>query len=395
MSQQGGGARKRGRTGYTTGSCAAAGARAALRAVATKDCTAGRVAITIPRGGAITIPIKECTRLGDGRARCVVTKDGGDDPDVTHGADIVVDLYVTSSPGEIGIDGGEGVGTVTKPGLGLEIGRPAINPVPKKMIVQNLREEASAGQFWESRGVRVVVSVPRGRELGPRTDNPRLGIIGGISILGTSGIVVPFSTASYAASIRQSLDVAAAMGEDVVVLTTGGRSEEFARRAIARAGGGGGTGARREAGGLPDHCFVQMGDFAGYSVRESARRSAHFQKVYVAGFVGKLAKMATGVRQTHVKGSKVDMKFLAGLAAGAGAPDGVVRAITRANTARHVSEIISGAGCAPRFFEMLCAEVHRHMRSHAKNDDIAIEVVLLGFDGSVLARAGGAQRKPT
>jgi len=386
MSQGGGAQQKQGRTGYTTGSCATAGARAALRAVTTKDRTAGSIIITIPRGDTIAIPIKECTRLGDDRARCVITKDGGDDPDVTHGADIIVDLYVTSSPGEIEIDGGEGVGTVTKPGLGLEIGKPAINPVPKKMIVQNLREEAAV-PFWESRGVRVVVSVPKGRELGPKTDNPRLGIIGGISILGTSGIVIPFSTASYAASIRQNLDVAAAMGENVIVLTTGGRSEEFARRAIAREGGNGTSAKQKEAPALPDHCFVQMGDFAGYSVRESAKRSAHFQKVYVVGFVGKLAKMATGVKQTHVKGSKVDMKFLAGLAAGAGAPDDIVRVITKANTARHVSEIISGAECAPRFFEMLCAEVHRHMKNHAQSE-IAIEVVLFGFDGGILARAG-------
>lgn len=385
---QGGDARKQ-RTGYTTGSCATAGARAALRAVVTGDCAAGSMEITIPRGDTIIIPIKECTRTGDDRARCVITKDGGDDPDVTHGADIVVDLHVTGRPGEIEIGGGEGVGVVTKPGLGLEIDKPAINPVPKRMIVQNLREEA-ASPFWESRGIRAVISVPKGRELAPRTDNPRLGIIGGISILGTSGIVIPFSTASYAAAIRQNLDVAAAMGEDTIVLTTGGRSEEFARSVIARGSGSDGTDAKQEeeAPVLPDHCFVQMGDFAGYSVRESAKRSAHFQKVYVVGFVGKLAKMATGVKQTHVKGSKVDMKFLAGLAAGAGAPDDVVRAITKANTARHVSEIISGAECAPKFFEMLCAEVHRHMKNHAKNDDIAIEVVLFGFDGSILARAG-------
>ncbi|MCE2498148.1 MAG: cobalt-precorrin-5B (C(1))-methyltransferase [Nitrosopumilaceae archaeon] len=382
---QGGGAQKQ-RTGYTTGSCAAAGARAALRAAITGDCTAGSMAITIPRGDTIPVPIKECTRTGDDRARCVITKDGGDDPDVTHGADIVVDLYVTGRPDEIEIDGGEGVGVVTKPGLGLEIGKPAINPVPKRMIVQNLREEA-AGSFWDSRGIRVVISVPRGRELGPRTDNPRLGIIGGISILGTSGIVIPFSTASYAASIRQNLDVAAAMGEDTIVLTTGGRSEEFARNAVARGSDDDDTGAKQKASRLPDHCFVQMGDFAGYSVRESAKRSAHFRKVYVVGFVGKLAKMATGVKQTHVKGSKVDMKFLSGLAAGAGAPDDVVRAITKANTARHVSEIMSGLECAPGFFEMLCAEVHKHMKNHAQSD-IAIEVVLFGFDGSILARAG-------
>lgn len=373
MNGSSGGSGERGRrTGYTTGSCAAAAARAALRAVVTRE-PVSKTDVTLPRGGSIAIPVESCELGADGRCRCTVIKDGGDDPDVTHGAEIIVDLSVTDRPGAIEIGGGEGVGTVTKPGLGLEIGKPAINPVPKKMIIQNLRKEGTA-EFWAAHGASAVISVPRGRELGPRTDNPRLGIIGGISILGTSGIVIPFSTASYAASIRQSLDVAAAMGEHAVVLTTGGRSEEFARRAMPK---------------MPDHCYIQMGDFVGYSVRECAKRAGQFEKAYVVGFIGKLAKMATGVRQTHVKGSKVDMRFLAGLAEEAGAPPDVTSEIRGANTARHVAEIISDSECAPGFFELVCRNVHRHMAGHAQSGDIAIEVVLLDFEGAVLARAGG------
>lgn len=357
------------RTGYTTGSCAAAGARAALRAVTTQNAIQS-IEITLPRGSTITIPVTKC-EIGSDCCTCTIIKDGGDDPDVTHGAEIVVDLNITDKSGVIEISGGRGVGTVTKPGLGLEIGGPAINPVPRKMIEQNLREEAVKQGLLNTRGAAVMVSVPRGAELAPRTDNPRLGIIGGISILGTSGIVIPFSTASYAASIRQNLDVAVAMEENTIVLTTGGRSEEFARGVFSD---------------LADHCFVQMGDFVGYSVRECAKRKAHIKKVCVVGFIGKLAKMATGVRQTHVKGSKVDMKFLAKMAEDAGAADDIAQAVRKANTARHVSEIISGKACADKFFEMLCSEVCRHMTKHAQSD-IDITVVLFGFDGSILARA--------
>lgn len=360
------------RTGYTTGSSATAAAKAALQAVVSQTSITS-AEIALPRGGTITIPIQRCEFAQDS-AKCIVIKDGGDDPDVTHGAEIVVDLFVTEESNIIRIEGGEGVGTVTKPGLGLEIGKPAINPVPKKMIMQNLQQ--SFQKFLERHGIRLVVSVPRGRELGPKTDNPRLGIVGGISILGTSGIVIPFSTASYAASIRQSLDVAAAMGEESIILTTGGRSEEFAKREVVD---------------LPDHCFVQMGDFVGYSTRECAKRSEQFRKVYVVGFVGKLAKMAAGVKQTHVKGSKVNMKFLAGLAAEAGASDQTIQAIKKANTARHVSEIVAECGL-DIFFELLCREVHKQMSEHIQ-DKIPIEAILFDFDGRILARVKGQRDK--
>ena len=351
------------RTGYTTGSSATAAAKAALLAILGQQNVSG-VDILLPKGSNISIPINSCT-YGSDHARCSVVKDGGDDPDVTHGAEIIVDLSLTGMAGMIDIDGGEGIGIVTKPGLGLEINKPAINPVPKRMIIQNLQDVGR--QILDRHGILVVISVPKGAELGPKTDNPRIGIKGGISILGTSGIVIPFSTASYAASIRQNLDVALAMGNDTVVLTTGGRSEEMARKIVN----------------LPDHCFIQMGDFSGYTIQQCGRKE--IKKAYIVGFIGKLAKMAAGVKQTHVKGSKVDMGFLAGLAEQSGADAATIREIKRANTARHVSEIVQNNGISG-FFDLICAHTYRHMRRHC-NDSVPIEVVLFDFDGSILARS--------
>ena len=353
------------RTGYTTGSSATAAAKSALLSIINQQ-KASKTSIRLPKGDFIEIPIYSCEFDSD-KARCSVIKDGGDDPDVTHGAEIIVDLSFTKKVNEIDIDGGEGVGIVTKPGLGLEINKPAINPVPKKMITENLREIGQ--KILAKKGIRVLISVPKGRELGPKTDNPRIGILNGISILGTSGIVIPFSTASYAASIRQNLDVAVAMGNDTVVLTTGGRSEDFAKKIVD----------------LPEHCFIQMGDFSGYTIQQCSKKN--IKKAYVVGFIGKLAKMAAGVKQTHVKGSKVDMDFLAELARKSHAEEAVIESIKKANTARHVSEIIQENNIGG-FFDLICSETYKHMRKYSEKK-IPIDVILFDFEGNTLARKSG------
>jgi cobalt-precorrin-5B (C1)-methyltransferase len=350
------------RTGFTTGTSATAAAKAALLAII-NQIKIETVDVKLPKGSFIKIQIYFC-EFDKNKARCVVIKDGGDDPDVTHGAEIVVDLSFTENIGEIDIDGGEGVGIVTKPGLGLELNKSAINPTPKKMIIENLREIAD--KCLVEKGIKVIISVPKGKELGPKTDNPRIGILNGISILGTSGIVIPFSTASYAASIRQNLDVAMAMGNNTVVLTTGGRSEDFAKKIVD----------------LPEHCFVQMGDFSGYTIQQCARKK--IKKAYVVGFIGKLAKMAAGVKQTHVKGSKVDMNFLAELARKCNANDEVIDRIKKANTARHVSEIIL-ENSVVGFFEEICKETYKQMRKHSE-EKVLLDVILFDFDGQILAR---------
>lgn len=353
------------RTGYTTGTSATAAAKASLLSIIQKQKIL-EIDVKLPKGNMIKIPIHSC-EFDEEKARCSVIKDGGDDPDVTHGAEIIVDLSFTDKVNEIEIDGGEGVGIVTKPGLGLEINKPAINPVPKKMINENIRDVGK--EILLKKGIRVVISVPKGRELGPKTDNPRIGILNGISILGTSGIVIPFSTASYAASIRQNIDVSIAMGNDTVVLTTGGRSEDFAKKIVD----------------LPDHCFVQMGDFSGYTMQQCAKKE--IKKAYVVGFIGKLAKMAAGVKQTHVKGSKVDMNFLSEIAKKCNASHDTIERILKANTARHVSEIIIEDN-VKGFFEEICNKTFVHMKKYSE-EKVSLDVILFDFDGNILARKSG------
>ena len=350
------------RTGFTTGTSATAASMAAILSIINQK-KIESVDVLLPKKDKIKISINSC-EFDKNKACCSVIKDGGDDPDVTHGAEIIVDLELTSKPNSIEIDGGEGVGRVTKPGIGLEIGQAAINPTPRKMITKNLTQAGK--KILEKNGIKVVISVPKGKELGPKTDNPRIGIVGGISILGTSGIVVPYSTASFAAAIRQQVDVVVSMGDDAVVLTTGGRSEDYARKILE----------------LPEHSFIQMGDFSGYAISQCTKKG--IKRAYVGGFIGKFAKMATGVKQTHVKGSKVNMEFLSELAKKCNAEEKLIQEIKNANTARNVQEIILENN-VEGFFAQVCSEVYKQMKNHSENKT-EIEVILFDFDGSVLAR---------
>lgn len=350
------------RTGYTTGTTAAAATKGALYVLTTGK-SVEQVTVSLPKGKAATLRIA-WTKRDDGKITCAAIKDGGDDPDVTHGAEICSTVSFNDNRGQISIDGGSGVGRVTKPGLGLEIGEAAINPTPMNMLEHAVREVAK--DQLVKHGVDIVISVPKGEEIAKKTDNPRLGIMGGISILGTTGIVLPYSTASFAASIRQSFDVAIAMGADTAVLTTGGRSEDFAKTLFK----------------LPDHCFVQMGDFSGYSIMHCANKK--LKKAIIAGFIGKLTKMAMGVKQTHVAGSHVNMEFMARLAVECEAPPKVIQEIKNANTARHVSEIITKNNVTG-YFDLVCRKVHEQMREHAKAQ-LEIEVVMFEFDGKVMGR---------
>ena len=218
--------RKKGllRTGFTTGTSATAATKAALLTLISSQIY-NSIDIALPKGKIVKLKIAWTIYSPNRQSvTSAVIKDAGDDPDVTHGAEICSTVTLTRQNGLIEIDGGYGVGRVTRPGLGLEIGHAAINPVPKKMIEKVVLDAAKF--ILTNKGIKVIISVPKGIELAKKTDNPRLGIIGGISILGTTGIVFPYSTSSFAASIRQSLDVAISLGTEVVVLTTGGRSED-------------------------------------------------------------------------------------------------------------------------------------------------------------------------
>ena len=359
--------RKKGllRTGFTTGTSATAATKAALLALITSQIY-DILEITLPRGKSIQLKIAWTKYSPNTQSvTSAVIKDAGDDPDVTHGAEVCSTVSLTMNRGCVEIDGGIGVGRVTRPGLGLEIGHAAINPVPRKMIEQVVRDAAKC--ILIRKGVKVIISVPKGIELAKKTDNPRLGIVGGISILGTTGIVFPYSTASFAASIRQSLDVAQSLGTDVVVLTTGGRSEDYIKNVHKS---------------LPDYVFVQMGDFSGYTIKQCEKRN--IKKVIIAGFIGKLTKMAMGIKQTHVRGSHVSMEYMANLASLCINSKNIINDIRNANTARHVSEIILQNN-VKNFFELLCKQVYLQMYSHS-NKSLEIEVVMFGFDGKILGK---------
>lgn len=349
------------RTGYTTGSCAAAAAKAAAVALRTQRAVQA-IEITLPAGEIVEFKVKHCD-LDVSQALCSVVKDAGDDPDVTNGAEIAATVRWSGRPG-LTIDRGEGVGLVTKPGLELEVGSPAINLVPKKMISYSVQE--GLGGDLSDRGVEVIISVPNGAKLAKKTLNERLGIVGGISILGTTGIVKPFSTSAYKACIVQALNVALANGCTKVVLTTGGRTEKYAQRILS----------------LPDEAFIQMGDFAGFSLRQCAAKG--FGEVTIVAMIGKLTKIAAGSFQTHVSRSRVDAGFLAGLAASCGLPVGVVEQAKASNTARHFSEILSEeqAGCVyTRMCEIAAGRCTEYMEG-----SLAVECILVGFDGQVLGR---------
>ncbi len=355
------------RTGFTTGSCAAAAAKAATVALV-EGVAPDAITIALPIGEAATFtPVRWGT--GDGWASCAVVKDAGDDPDATHGAFIHARVEWQDSPG-IALAGGEGVGTVTLPGLGLEVGGPAINPVPRQMIVAEVTE--AAGPALAGHGLCVTISVPGGEEIARKTLNGRLGIIGGISILGTWGIVKPYSTASWRASVVQAVQVAAANGQRDVALCTGSRSEKFAMRHFAH---------------LPPIAFVEMGIFTGDALRACAR--AGMRRAAVCGMVGKFAKLAQGRMQTHVAGNQVDTAFLAEVAAGCGAGPALRAAIRGANTARHVGELVEEAGLAPAFYGELASLTRARCADHVRGR-LQVEALLFDFAGQILGRAAGA-----
>ena len=353
------------RTGYTTGTSASAATKAALLTLISSQIF-NTIDVFLPKGKIATLQIAWTrTNLDNQSVTCAVIKDGGDDPDVTHGAEICSTVSLTNNKGLIEIDGGIGVGRVTRPGLGLEIGSAAINPVPKKMIEYTVFN--SAKSLLSQNGFKVIISVPKGGEIAKKTDNPRLGIVGGISILGTTGIVFPYSTASFAASIRQSLDVAISLGTDNVVLTTGGRSEDFIKKVYDY---------------LPDYAFIQMGDFSGYTIKQCTNRS--IKKIIIAGFIGKLTKMAMGIKQTHVRGSHISIDFMANLAAKCVDSKDIINEIRKANTARHVSEIINQYNIK-NFFSLICKHVYTEMSKHS-NNSIEIVVIMFDFDGKICGK---------
>ncbi|MGH3884857.1 MAG: cobalt-precorrin-5B (C(1))-methyltransferase [Pseudonocardiaceae bacterium] len=318
------------RTGFSTGACSAAAAKAAVAALGGTHLST--VNIPFPSGDRHDFTVHSLRRQGS-TATAVVVKDAGDDPDVTHGAHLTVTV-AWRDDGEVVLHGGEGVGMVTLPGLGLPVGQPAINPVPRQMITDAVWE-ASGG-----RGVDVTISVPEGERMARKTTNRRLGIEGGISILGTTGIVRPFSTASWRASVEQAVAVMAAQDVPTLVLATGGRTERGAMRLLPH---------------LPPVAFVEVGDFTGAALRRAVQHG--LTEVVFVGMIGKLTKLASGVLMTHYTRSRVDTGLLAEITAAHGGSPADVAEIRGAPTARRAYEIWEGGGLLRACGDDVCALV--------------------------------------
>jgi cobalt-precorrin-5B (C1)-methyltransferase len=350
------------RSGYTTGACAAAAARAALLALVEQHAPY-RVVIRLPGGQDVAFTLHTCSFTAE-EGRASVIKDAGDDPDVTHGAEVCVRVSWSSSPG-VRFRAGVGVGLVTKKGLPVPPGEPAINPAPRALIADTLARVLAEGDH-EGRGVVVEISVPDGEERAKKTFNPRLGIVGGISILGTTGIVVPYSTAAWLASVVQGIDVAAAQGLTHLVLTVGERGERFARALLP----------------LPEETFVQVGPFFGDALRHCAQ--VGIARVSLISMMGKLAKFAAGHESVHSTSSSQDFVFLAELAREAGGDAALDARIRTANTAQEVAGMVRDAGL-PRFSELVCERAWKFATALA-GAGVNVEVRLTGQDGAMLGR---------
>lgn len=345
------------RTGFTTGACSAAAAKAAS-VLLTQGHLPATVDIPFPDGRHRRFAVDSCG-IDPRQASAVVVKDAGDDPDVTHGARMTAAVTARTDD-QVVLHGGEGVGVVTKPGLGLDVGGPAINPVPRQMIEDAVREVIGSG------GADVTISVPGGEKMAYKTTNRRLGIMGGISILGTTGIVRPFSTASWRSSVEQAISVLAAQGGATAVLSTGGRTEKAAMRLLPDE---------------PEVAFIEVGDFTGAALRRAVEHG--LTDVVFVGMVGKLTKLASGVVMTHYTRSKVDTDLLATITREFGGTEAEVSEVRDAPTARRAYEVWANNGSLGRCGTRLCEQVASVLARFGREcgQDLRIRVAMVDFTG--------------
>ena len=355
------------RLGYTTGSCAAAAAKAAAVMLLT-----GRrletVALLTPKGIRLELEVRE-VETGPGYVSCAIAKDAGDDPDVTNGALIFARVSRREEPGIV-IDGGSGVGRVTKPGLDQPVGAAAINSVPRRMIRENL-EEVCALADW-SGGLEAVISVPEGERLAKKTFNPRLGIAGGISILGTTGIVEPMSDGALVGTIRAELSQRRAAGDRYVLLTPGNYGSEFIRDGL----------------GLDPALAVQTSNFIGDAL--DLCRELGFSGALLVGHVGKLVKLAGGMLNTHSRWGDCRMEILAAHAGAAGAPPERLGALLECAACDDALRILREAGVYRETLERLTRRAAFHLSARA-GEDLEVGTVLFSKVYGILGRTENAE----
>ena len=350
------------RRGWTTGACATAATKAAFTALLTGSFP-DPVAIRLPRGQQPAFALDQTERGADW-ARAAIVKDAGDDPDVTHKALIVASVRAAAPGSGVLFRAGEGIGTVTKAGLPIPPGEPAINPVPRRLMREVVAELAAAHDHPGD--LEIEISIPGGAELAKRTWNPRLGILGGLSILGTTGVVVPFSCSAWIHSIHRGIDVARAEGRAHVAGCTGSTSEAAVQRLY----------------GLPETALLDMGDFAGGLLKYL--RKHPLARLTIAGGFGKISKLACGHLDLHSGRSQVDFARLAQLAAELGATPELASRVATANTAKEVLELTGALPLAGAVAEAARAEALKQVAP-----ETAIEVLIFDRQGGLAGRSQG------
>ena len=353
------------RRGWTTGACATAATKAAYTALLTGGFP-DPVSIRLPKGETPAFALAREER-GDGWAMAGIVKDAGDDPDVTHGATVIATVRRGAAGSGVTFRAGAGVGTVTLPGLPVPPGEPAVNPVPRRMMAEVVAELGAA--HGDPGDVEIEIAIPGGEALAGKTWNPRLGIVGGLSILGTTGVVVPFSCAAWIHSIHRGIDVARATGLRRVVGCTGSTSEDAVRR-------------RHD---LPETAYLDMGDFAGGLLKYL--RAHPVPNLTLAGGFAKFAKLAEGHLDLHSGRSQVGMDWLAGQLADLGGDEELVAAARTANTAAEVLGLATAAGLplAGRIAELALTTVREALR----DAPVAVELLVVDRQGAVVGEAGG------
>lgn len=352
------------RYGWTTGSCATAAARAAFGALITGEFP-DPIEIVLPDGARAHFALA-CTELGEGFARVGVIKDAGDDPDVTHGALILATVRLGPLGSGVVFRAGPGVGTVTKPGLPLPPGEPAINPVPRAMMIANIAEVAQLHGY--AGDASVEIAIPGGEALAPKTLNPRLGILGGLSILGTTGIVVPYSCAAWVHTIHRGVDVARAQGLTHIAGATGSVSEKAVQLFHD----------------LPEDALIDMGDFVGGLLKYLRRHPV--ETVSIGGGFAKMTKLGQGMLDLHARRGTVDLGFLAEHARAAGGDEALAARIRGANTGLEALELATSAG-----IDLAAQIAESAWRTAAKTIEdgaVYLEIVVVDRDGHVLATTG-------
>jgi cobalt-precorrin-5B (C1)-methyltransferase len=343
--------------GVTTGACAAAAAKAAVTALVSEP--VDRVVIPTPIGIRFEIPVKQSKKLSPDVAVATVIKDAGDDIDVTDKIEISATVKLMDD-GKVTVKSGKGVGVVTKPGLAVPVGESAINPVPRKMIMEAVKEALPRGK-----GAEVMIDIPEGEKVAKKTLNAKLGVVGGISVLGTTGVVKPLSMEACRRSLVPQIDVALANGYKRIFMVPGNIGERITKQLFK----------------APDEAIVQTGDFMGYMLDKAVEKGV--KEIVLLGHAGKLVKLAAGIFNTHHKMGDARAEVIAAYAGAVGADSETIKCILQSNTTEEAAEILKQVHLTRATFDRIAEKVRSRVMERIKKKT-EVSVIIVSLDGVIL-----------